>query len=119
MPAAKDVMTKKVVTVGPKDKAAAAIAKLVKNKVSGVPVVDEEGKVMGMLTEADLLTARATQNVESRMPKPATTVAANASLKAITDTLVKKKIKRVAVVDKDKRLLGVVSRIAILKTKAK
>lgn len=119
MPVAKDVMTKKVVTVEPKEKAAAAIAKLVKNKVSGVPVVDEAGKVVGMLSEADLLTARSTQNVESLMSKPAVTVAADASLKAITDALVKKKIKRVAVVDKENHLLGVVSRIDILKTKVK
>ena len=119
MPVAKDVMTKKVVTVGPSVKAKDAIALLVKGKVSGMPVVDDKMKVVGMLTEADLLNARATQNVASLMAKPAVTVAASATLKSITDLLLKKKIKRVPVVDKDKCLLGVVSRIDLLKAKLK
>ena len=119
MASTKDVMTKRVVTVGPKDKARDAIAKLVKRKVSGMPVVDAAGKVVGMLTEADLLAARATQNVESLMTKPVVTAPVTASLKSISDTLLKKKIKRVAIVDKDKKLLGVVSRRDVLATKVK
>lgn len=117
--AAKDIMTKKVVTIGPKDKARDAIAKLVKNEVSGMPVVDAEGVVVGVLTEADLLAARANQNVESLMTARVVSVAPNASLKSIADTLLKKKIKRVIVVDKDKKLLGVVSRRDVLKAKMK
>jgi len=119
MPVAKDVMTKKVVTVGPKDKAKDAIAKLVKSKVSGMPVVDEKGKVVGILTEANLLTARSTQTVASLMAKPVISVGPTATLKSIADLLLKKKIKRVPVVDKDKCLLGVVSRIDLLKAKLK
>ena len=111
MPVAKDIMTKKVITVGPKDKAKDAIATVVKNRISGMPVVDEKGKVLGMLTQADLLSARATQSVESLMVSPAVTVAPTATLTTITNTLQKKKIKRVVVVDKDKCLLGVVSRL--------
>ncbi len=119
MPNAKDIMTTRVVTVGPKDKAADAIAKLVKRKVSGMPVVDDAGKVVGMLTEADLLAARSNQNVESCMTKRVVSAPANASLKSLADTLLKKKIKRVAIVDKNKKLLGVVSRRDILATKVK
>ena len=119
MASTKDVMTKRVITVGPKDKANDAMATLVSKKVSGMPVVDADGKVVGMLTEADLLVARANQNVASLMTTRVVTAPVTASLKSITDTLLKKKIKRVAIVDKNKKLLGVVSRRDILATKVK
>jgi len=117
--AAKDMMTAKVVTVRPDAQAKTAINKLVRNKVSGMPVVDTKGVVVGVLTEADLLTARANQKVESIMNSRPVTVAPNASLKSVADTLAKKKIKRVIVVDKDSKLLGVVSRRDVLKAKMK
>ena len=52
---AKDIMSKDVITVR-KDTTVEEIAHLLSEKnISGVPVVDEEGKVIGMVTEKDLL----------------------------------------------------------------
>lgn len=51
----RDVMTTKVITVRP-DTPAPDIAKLlVENRISGVPVVDEEGRVVGVVSEGDLI----------------------------------------------------------------
>ncbi len=118
MAAAKDIMTAEVVTCAPKDKVKDVIAKLVANQISGMPVVDENCVVVGMITEADVLDARASASVESLMKKPIT-VGPKDSVKAVTELLLKKKIKRVAVVDQEKKLLGVVSRADILKAKVK
>src|SRR4030042_4073280 len=52
---AQDIMTKDVITIS-KDATLADLSKLLlKNKISGVPVIDEEGKIVGMATDADII----------------------------------------------------------------
>lgn len=50
-----DVMTTDVRTVGPDASIGSAIAIMMERRVSGVPVVDEAGLLVGILTEGDLL----------------------------------------------------------------
>ncbi|HET7135479.1 MAG TPA: CBS domain-containing protein [Casimicrobiaceae bacterium] len=50
-----DVMTRAVVTVGPDATLREAIERMVSYRISGVPVVDSSGKLVGMLTEGDLV----------------------------------------------------------------
>ena len=120
MPAAKDIMTTKVVTASPKDKAKAVITALVGNSISGMPVVDDDGCVIGMITEADVLAAKMADTVAALIgKKKAITVPPGDSLKAVTELLLKKKIKRVAVVDEAGKLLGIVSRTDLLKARLK
>ena len=52
---AKDIMTKKVITVKPGTSLSKLSALLVKNEISGVPVVDESGALFGVVTENDLI----------------------------------------------------------------
>ena len=52
---ARDIMTTKLVTVGPETSVKDVVALLVEHKVSGIPVVDVEGKVLGMVSEGDVL----------------------------------------------------------------
>ena len=49
------VMTKTVVTIRADATILAAIAKLVDHKISGLPVVNDLGRLIGMITEGDLL----------------------------------------------------------------
>ena len=52
---AKDIMTKDVITVKP-DATVKELAKLLtEHKISGVPVVDEDGNIVGIVTENDLV----------------------------------------------------------------
>lgn len=52
---AQDIMTKDVITIS-KDSTLADLSKLLlKNKISGVPVIDEEGRLVGMATDADII----------------------------------------------------------------
>lgn len=52
---AKDIMTKNVITVTP-DCAVDKLASLLwENKISGAPVIDAEGLVIGIVTESDLI----------------------------------------------------------------
>ncbi len=52
---AKDIMTADVLTVSPGDTVEDVVRLLVDNKISGVPVVNEEREVIGIVTEGDLL----------------------------------------------------------------
>jgi len=52
----KDVMTRKVVTVRGNTTIGELSKILLKNKISGVPVVDDEQKLIGMVTDADIIT---------------------------------------------------------------
>lgn len=52
---AKDIMTKEVVTIKEEDTIEDAARLLNKNGISGLPVVDEDNLVKGIITEGDLI----------------------------------------------------------------
>src|ERR1700739_1811477 len=52
---ASDVMVCDVVTVGPEEAVAKAVQLLVDHYISALPVVDGEARVIGILSEADLI----------------------------------------------------------------
>ncbi|HOQ09180.1 MAG TPA: CBS domain-containing protein [Syntrophomonadaceae bacterium] len=52
---ARDIMTREVITVKPKDRVDEVARLLVDHKISGIPVVDEENHVVGIITEKDLI----------------------------------------------------------------
>lgn len=55
----RDVMTSPVVTVAADATFAAIVDQLLEHDISGVPVVDDDGGVLGMVTEADLVSKQA------------------------------------------------------------
>jgi CBS domain-containing protein len=62
-----DVMVRDVVTVHPDTEAAEAVKLLAEHDVSALPVVDGEGKLLGILSEADLM-RRVEIGTEKRRP---------------------------------------------------
>lgn len=52
---AKDIMTTRVVTVGPGHNVRHAAQIMLDQNVSGLPVISDEGHVVGLITEGDLL----------------------------------------------------------------
>lgn len=67
---AKDIMIQEVVTLHPEDTVAEAILRFAEHKVSGCPVVDDEGTVVGILSEADVLAHLKTQYKSLKMKLP-------------------------------------------------
>ena len=55
---ARDIMTTNVVSISPVVSVRHAVATMLQNHVSGLPVVDDLGRVCGMITEGDLLLRR-------------------------------------------------------------
>jgi CBS-domain-containing membrane protein len=52
---AEDVMTRSIVTARPDSTVQEIAALMVEKRISGVPVVDDAGKIVGMVSESDLL----------------------------------------------------------------
>jgi CBS domain-containing protein len=50
---ARDVMTSPVVTIGPDDTARAAAEAMIRLRISGLPVVDAQGRPLGVVSESD------------------------------------------------------------------
>jgi CBS domain-containing protein len=61
---AKDIMTRNIVTVKPDTSVEALASILIKNGISGVPVIDESGALYGIVTENDLIS----QNTRLHIP---------------------------------------------------
>ena len=52
---AKDIMTTKVITIGVGATIKDAVAAMLGNSISGLPVLDDAGAVVGIISEGDLL----------------------------------------------------------------
>ena len=54
-----DLMTTDVITVAPEASLKEAARRMIAAEFSGLPVVDEDGRVVGIITEADFVEAEA------------------------------------------------------------
>ncbi|OHB99487.1 MAG: histidine kinase [Planctomycetes bacterium RIFCSPLOWO2_12_FULL_39_13] len=118
---AKDIMNK-IVTAAKKKTIGRDLAiKLLSGMYSGLPVIDDNGKVIGIVSEFDLLKAlrdgKALEEVKAEdiMSKNPICVSENIPIEEIIDLMVKNNIIRVPVV-RNGTLVGVISRCDILST---
>lgn len=50
----KDIMRKNLITVGPEETVEKAAVKMLEHRISGLPVVNDKGKVVGVITQGDV-----------------------------------------------------------------
>jgi acetoin utilization protein AcuB len=50
----KDIMRKNLITVGPEETVEKAAVKMLEHRISGLPVVNDKGKVVGVITQGDI-----------------------------------------------------------------
>lgn len=93
-----------------------AVKMLQTHKISGAPVVDNSGHLIGIVSDYDLLLQAATRDVSSPLEfrKEVLCVEMNTPLKEVIVHLYKTKYRRLPVVDPARRVVGVVSRIDVL-----
>lgn len=137
----RDVMTRSVITVEPEESVLLAARLMLQHRISGLPVVNGKGTLVGIVTEGDFLrrgelgTTRqrpkwlefivgpgrlADEYVHSSGRKVAEimtpdpyTIAEDASLESVVEAMERRRIKRLPVV-RDGRLVGIVSRANLM-----
>jgi len=63
---AEDVMTRDVISIAPDATVLQAARLMLQHHISGLPVVDESGKLVGVLSEGDFLRRRETRTEHKR-----------------------------------------------------
>lgn len=132
-----DVMSLGAATVRPEASLAEAARTMIEHRISGLPVVDGEGKLVGVVTEGDFLRQEnggrprwiesllndaggegAARDLEARrveelMSREVSTVGAEAPIGEVVELMERRKIKRLPVVA-DGKVIGIVSRANLL-----
>jgi CBS domain-containing protein len=116
-PRARDVMTREVVTLSPEQDVISAMRLLLERGISGAPVVDARGNLVGMLTQRDCLRVayaasyyqEPTGAVARYMRQPVVTVPAELELVEVIGVFVRSPYRRFPVLE-DNRVVGIVSR---------
>jgi len=137
----KDVMTRKVISVEADEPILTAARVMLENRISGLPVLDKEGELVGMVTEGDFLrrselgTQRrrpkwlefivgpgrladeyvhtAGRKVEEIMTRDPSTIVEDASLESVVEMMESRHIKRLPVT-RGGRVVGIVSRANLM-----
>ncbi len=112
---ASDIMTRNVCTIQPEASAQQAAQLLDQKRISGAPVVNAQGQLIGMITEADIISKvnREGLRVADIMTHELIVVTEETPVGEIAQLLTERKIKRVPVVS-DGKLVGIVSRADIV-----
>jgi len=120
---AKDLMTTRLRTVKGRDRVFDSTKMLLKYGISGAPVVDDHYRLIGMLSEKDCIQAFVNaihhglppSFVEDVMSKDVVSVGPGTGILQVAHLFLRKRLRRIPVVDADGVLLGQVSRRDLLK----
>lgn len=119
---AADYMTRKLVTFKPSTPLYEAMTTMLEHRISGAPVVDDTGQLLGVLSEIDFLEAMLKGSyhgeiegtVSQVMTEGAQTVDAETDIYAVSAIFVKDKRRRLPVLSEG-RLVGQISRRDVLR----
>lgn len=138
-PTVESVMTTYLITAQESTGFKQLVTLMTEHEVSGLPVVDHDGRPIGVVTEADMLAKEELAGGNARQPlfnrerrahwrkaaglsavelmsSPAITILNTSSVSAAARLLAEKKVRRLCVVDLAGKLVGVVSRRDIIGT---
>ena len=122
----KDVMTTEVIAARADASWADLAAVLHEHRISGFPVVDGEGVVVGVVSESDLLARQASARARRKQADPArltaadlmswppATIGPDETVRHAARLMYSRKLRRLPVVDHRGRLLGIVTRADLL-----
>lgn len=119
-----DLMTTGVSTVTPDTSLRDAAREMFRSQVSGLPVTDDDGLLVGIITEADFLRLElsrvesdnpaAVESVGDIMTRAVETIGPNTPLVEAAKVMVVREVKRLPVVDDSDRLVGIISRMDVV-----
>jgi CBS domain-containing protein len=116
---ARQIMTDDLITVRPEDSIEHAIQLLLEEEISGMPVINDQGHLVGVITEFALLGVVydhqiKDQTVEQHMTRELITVDIDDPVSRVADLCIVHRVRRVPVM-KNGRLVGVIARRDVLR----
>jgi len=111
-------MIKDVYTIKVGSKVALARLKMMRHGVGGLPVVDNKGTLLGMITQRDIDLAGSDVlqlSVEDLMSTKLFKGNEKTTLREIVELMVKTGIQRIPIVDEKGKLIGLVTQTSIIK----
>ncbi len=119
---ARDYMARNLVTLSPEMDVLHAIAIFVEKQISGAPVLDRFGNLVGMLSEKDCMRIALTAGyygewggrVQEYMHAPVTTIDADMPIFEVAQLFAEREFRRYPVTE-DARLVGQISRSDVLR----
>lgn len=109
---AKDILTKDMITVTPPMTVKRLALTLIKNQISGAPVVGSNGKIIGIVSEADIV-AKKGKDVRALTSNRVISVTEDVPVEEIARLMTDHKISRVPLMRGDD-VVGIVSRADIV-----
>ncbi len=116
----KDVMTKDVISVKKETPIYEAMEIMRKKDITGMPVIQDDMTLLGVITEKDVLRLfyadgdENNQTVGLFMTRPAVSYRENENLRSVCDFMMINYFRRVPVVSKQGKLVGIISRPDII-----
>jgi CBS domain-containing protein len=86
----KDIMTKELITVSPETEITSAAKILLENRINGLPVVDDSGKLVGILCQSDLVAQ------QKRIPIPSVYTLLDSFIPLTSFRRIDKEVKKIA-----------------------
>lgn len=86
----KDIMTMKVITVSPDTEIVKAARLLLENRINGMPVVDSDGHLVGILCQSDLITQ------QKKLPLPSVFTLLDGFIPLISPKNFEKEVQKIA-----------------------
>jgi CBS domain-containing protein len=117
----KDIMTKDVISVKRKTPIYEAVEVLLENDITGMPVIEDDMTLSGVITEKDCIRLfyagedEKNKTVEYFMTRPAVYYEDDDSLQNICDFMMSHYFRRVPVISKEGKVVGIVSRPDVLR----
>jgi len=119
---AKDVMLKKIHTIKPDEKVALARLKMFRHAVGALPVINDDGTLVGIITLRDVdFAGIAGADVSSLAVKDLMTTelllgSESTSIAEISDIMLKTGIQRIPIVNGNKKLIGLVTQTVVIRS---
>ena len=110
----REIMTPNVISVA-EDVPVREVAQLLnRHRISGLPVCDDNGHMVGLITEYDLIAKPDARSVGDAMSRDVISVMEDTSVDEVRFLLVNRKIKRVPVL-RGQKLVGIISRADLVR----
>jgi len=123
---ARDIMSSRLIVAKESMNVEDALKLLVNNKVTGMPVVNAKGEMVGIISEYDIIarvgkgkgmTSLSPESFSGTLPytKIVESVSEDTSLEDILQRFISAKCRRLPVLDKGGKLVGIISRRDVMK----